>query len=234
MLFWRRAVLRATRRPRSRRGGDRRGASGTLVTAYGHRQPAARSASGAGFASLHRDPWLPGALDGVADGSPVVVLGSGLTMLDVAITVTGAHPETVVHAVSRHALLPREHRYPPGRALQPPALQPADLSPVDLPGLIRRVRVAAAESPDGWQAVVDALWPHVPGLWQRLSSPDSASSSATSPATGRCTATACRPRPLGGSTSSGPRAGSRYYAVASSRSATRRRACASGSNRARG
>ena len=32
--------------------------------------------------------------------------------------------------------------------------------------------MAAAESPDGWQAVVDALWPHVPGLWQRLSSPD--------------------------------------------------------------
>jgi uncharacterized NAD(P)/FAD-binding protein YdhS len=47
-----------------------------------------------------------------------------------------------------------------------------DLSPVDLPGLIRYVRAATAEAPDGWQAVVDALRPHVPGLWQQLSLPD--------------------------------------------------------------
>ena len=117
-------------------------------------------------------PWVPGALDGVADGSPVVVLGTGLTMLDVAISLTGAHPETVVHAVSRHGLLPREHRCPPGRAVQLPVLQAPDGSPVDLPGLIRHVRAAAADAPDGWQAVVDALRPHVPGLWRRLSPRD--------------------------------------------------------------
>ena len=32
--------------------------------------------------------------------------------------------------------------------------------------------MAAAEAPDGWQAVVDALRPYIPGLWQRLSLPD--------------------------------------------------------------
>jgi uncharacterized NAD(P)/FAD-binding protein YdhS len=160
------------RRPlRLQLAADGRIDADVAVLATGNRPPAPPCP----VSASHRyicDPWLPGALDGVGDGSPVVVLGSGLTMLDVAISLTGAHPETVVHAVSRHALLPREHRCPPGRALQPPALQPADLSPVDLPGLIRRVRVATAASPDGWQAVVDALRPHVPGLWQRLSSPD--------------------------------------------------------------
>jgi uncharacterized NAD(P)/FAD-binding protein YdhS len=95
------------------------------------------------------DPWVAGALDGAADGSPVVVLGTGLTMLDVAICLTSAHPDTVVHAVSRHALLPREHRCPPGRAVQPPILQAPDRSPVDLPRLIRQIRAAAAEAPDG-------------------------------------------------------------------------------------
>jgi uncharacterized NAD(P)/FAD-binding protein YdhS len=119
-----------------------------------------------------RDPWIPGALDGVADGSPVVVLGTGLTMLDVAISLTGAHPQTVVHAVSRHALVPREHRARPDGAVSPPVLQVPDFSPVDLPGLIRYVRLAAAQAPEGWQTVVDALRPHVPGLWQRLSLPD--------------------------------------------------------------
>jgi uncharacterized NAD(P)/FAD-binding protein YdhS len=118
------------------------------------------------------DPWVPGALDGVPDGSPAVVLGTGLTMLDVAISLTGAHPQTVVYAVSRHGLVPREHRVPPDGAAHPPALQLAEPGPTDLAGLIRYVRAAAAQAPNGWQAVVDALRPHIPGLWQRLSLPD--------------------------------------------------------------
>jgi uncharacterized NAD(P)/FAD-binding protein YdhS len=122
------------------------------------------------------DPWQPGALDGIDDGSPVVVLGTGLTMLDVAITATGAHQGTVVHAVSRHALLPREHRRPPGAVadLSPAPSGPAILAraPVSLPGLIRAVRVAAADAPDDWQSVVDCLRPQVAGLWQALTPQD--------------------------------------------------------------
>jgi uncharacterized NAD(P)/FAD-binding protein YdhS len=118
------------------------------------------------------DPWRPGALDGVADGSPVVVLGTGLTMLDVAMTVTGAHQGTVVHAVSRHALLPREHRCAPGAAgaRDAAALDPRALArgPVSLAGLIRNVRAAAEEAADDWQSVVDSLRPHTAGLWQSL------------------------------------------------------------------
>jgi uncharacterized NAD(P)/FAD-binding protein YdhS len=121
------------------------------------------------------DPWQPGALDGIADGSPVVVLGTGLTMLDVAITVTGAHPGATVHAVSRHALLPREHRCPPGAPFAPGPRKPAALGPgilargpVSLPALIRNFRAAAADAPDDWQCVIDSLRPHVAGLWQAL------------------------------------------------------------------
>jgi uncharacterized NAD(P)/FAD-binding protein YdhS len=118
------------------------------------------------------DPWVPGALDGVCDGSPVLVLGTGLTMMDVAIAVTGAHPGAVVHAVSRHALLPREHRCPPSDTARRPVLQALGDSPVGLAGLIRCVRTAAAEAPDDWQAVVDAVRPHIPRLWQLLSPGD--------------------------------------------------------------
>jgi uncharacterized NAD(P)/FAD-binding protein YdhS len=125
------------------------------------------------------DPWQPGVLDGIADGSPVAVLGTGLTMLDVAITVTGAHPGTTVHAVSRHALLPREHRCPPAAPFaagprKPAALGPGILArgPVSLPALIRNVRAAAADAPDDWQYVVDSVRPHVAGLWQALTPED--------------------------------------------------------------
>jgi len=118
------------------------------------------------------DPWAPGALDGVADGRPVVVLGTGLSMLDVAVTVTGANPATIVHAVSRHALLPRQHRYPPSAAVRPPVLPAPAAGPVGLPALIRGVRAAAAQSAGDWEAVVDGLRPHVPALWQPLSPED--------------------------------------------------------------
>jgi uncharacterized NAD(P)/FAD-binding protein YdhS len=141
------------------------------VLATGNQPPAAPFAVPASPRYIG-DPWVPGALDGVADGSPVVVLGTGLTMLDVAVSLTGAHPRTVVHAVSRHALVPREHRCPPGGAGRPAGLPAADLDLAGLPGLIRYVRTAAAQAPDGWQAVVDALRPHIPGLWQQLSLPD--------------------------------------------------------------
>jgi uncharacterized NAD(P)/FAD-binding protein YdhS len=141
------------------------------VLATGNQPPAAPFAVPASPRYIG-DPWKPGALDGVADGSPVVVLGTGLTMLDVAVSLTGAHPRTVVHAVSRHALVPREHRCPPGGAGRAAVFPVPDLSPVDLTGLIRYVRAAAADAPDGWQAVVDGLRPHIPGLWQQLSLPD--------------------------------------------------------------
>jgi uncharacterized NAD(P)/FAD-binding protein YdhS len=119
------------------------------------------------------DPWEPGALDAVADGSPVAVLGTGLSMLDVAIALTDAHPHTAVHAISRHALLPREHSWPrPAAAVSPmPVIRGAG-SPLRLTRLIREVRASAAAYPSDWQDVVDALRPQVPGLWAQLPAAD--------------------------------------------------------------
>jgi uncharacterized NAD(P)/FAD-binding protein YdhS len=115
------------------------------------------------------DPWEPGALDAVADGSPVAVLGTGLSMLDVAIALTDAHPGTTVHAISRHALLPREHRWPrpAATASSLPVSHPAD-GELRLTRLIRKVRASAATYPGDWQDMVDALRPHIPRLWAQL------------------------------------------------------------------
>ena len=115
------------------------------------------------------DAWTPGALRRVCDGRPVVVLGTGLTAMDVAIAVTDAHPRTVVHAVSRHALLPRAHRRSaePGRPTWLPALAGPG-GPVRLGELIWQVRAAMKDRPEAWEEIMDALRPHVPRLWQRL------------------------------------------------------------------
>ena len=119
------------------------------------------------------DPWEPGALDAATDGSPVAVLGTGLSMLDVAIALTDAHPRTVVHAISRHALLPREHSSPrPAAGVSAmPAIR-ATSGTLRLSRLIREVRASTAARPDGWQEVVDALRPQIPGLWAQLPEAD--------------------------------------------------------------
>ncbi|GAA3464941.1 FAD/NAD(P)-binding protein [Saccharothrix longispora] len=127
----------------------------------------------AGAPRYVRDPW-DGRWDGppaVADGSPVLVLGTGLSMMDLAGTVTRAHPDAVVHAVSRHGLLPRSHRA--GQAGTPDATAPPG-GPEALRGigslgdLLGFARRCVAADPDRWREFVDRLRPHAPGLWQQL------------------------------------------------------------------
>ncbi len=120
------------------------------------------------------DPWAPGALDAVTDGSPVVILGTGLSMLDVAMSVTSGPAPAKVTAVSRHGLVPRVHRGMPaagGDSVWLPALA-GPPGPVRLGDLIWQVRAAMTSLPEQWQDVIDALRPEVPSLWQRLSPAD--------------------------------------------------------------
>ncbi|HBW17992.1 MAG TPA: hydroxyacylglutathione hydrolase, partial [Actinobacteria bacterium] len=119
------------------------------------------------------DPWEPGALDAAPDGSPVVVLGTGLTMLDVAIALTDAHPRTTVHAISRHALLPREHNWPrPAAAVSAMPVIRRPGGTLRITRLIRDFRASAAAYPGDWQDIVDALRLQIPRLWEQLPEAD--------------------------------------------------------------
>ncbi len=146
------------------------------------------------------DPWEPGALEAAADGRPVAVLGTGLTMLDVAIALTGAHPRTVVHAISRHALLPREHHWPRAATGVSPGLairrSPGTLR---LTTLIRGIAPAPLPTPATGRTSWTRCDRRSRGSGNSCPSRTSACSSAMSPATGRCTGTACRPKPRAGS-----------------------------------
>ncbi len=123
------------------------------------------------------DPWRPAALDQITSGSGscrVVMVGTGLTMADVAIAVTSARPGSIVHAVSRHGLLPRVH---PGDAPGPrnsfwlPVISQED-GPVRLTDLLWQVRQELSASPDRWHQVLEELRPHVPALWSRMPGDD--------------------------------------------------------------
>ncbi|MBO3743179.1 FAD/NAD(P)-binding protein [Actinoplanes flavus] len=113
------------------------------------------------------DPWAPGALDAVPHDQPVLLLGAGLTAVDVALTLTerGRGRRTPLDLISRRGLLPLAH---PDR---PPAPLDLDLpASSDLAPLLRAVRAAVAAGAD-WTAVVDAVRCRADDLWTGLGHP---------------------------------------------------------------
>ena len=109
------------------------------------------------------DPWRPGAFDDIADG-PVLLIGTGLTAVDVALSLTLLRPRVSVDAVSRHGLLPRSHR----SADEVATVQTR--APAPDPSVARQfaaIRRSVTHTGD-WRAVMDGLRPHVDSLWQGL------------------------------------------------------------------
>ncbi|HEY0414752.1 MAG TPA: FAD/NAD(P)-binding protein [Gaiellaceae bacterium] len=104
------------------------------------------------------DPWAPGQLDAV-DGGDVLLVGSGLTAVDVALSLS-ARPVRLT-LLSRHGLLPQPHSDTPV-APSPPGELPT--TPVEL---LRAIRAAIAGS-DDWRSVVDGLRPRTQELWRGL------------------------------------------------------------------
>ena len=140
--------------------------------------PAAAPCELPGDPRVVADPWRPGALAAVADalrgGTPAhaVLIGSGPTAVDVALTLCGEAPGATVTLVSRHGRLPFAH-LPGLRAPAPPPILPA--GPLRLRTLERvlRAHVAQAERAGyDWRDAVDGLRPLVPGLWAALPDAD--------------------------------------------------------------
>ncbi len=118
-----------------------------------------------------RDPWQPGALAGVPLDKPVITIGSGLTMVDIALALRDANHRGGIRAISRRGLLPRAHRDSP---TPPPIMQPPralDAWNGRASSLLSIVRTAARDAErEGldWRDVVNALRAATPALWARL------------------------------------------------------------------
>jgi uncharacterized NAD(P)/FAD-binding protein YdhS len=109
------------------------------------------------------DPWLPGVLDAIPSDVPVLLVGAGLTAVDVALTLTAAGDrDAPITAVSRRGQLPLTHT----PAAAPPAALVLD-DCTTLRDVVRAVRAEAARAGD-WRAVVDGLRPYLDQLWVAL------------------------------------------------------------------
>ncbi|HEY1317146.1 MAG TPA: FAD/NAD(P)-binding protein [Gaiella sp.] len=117
-----------------------------------------------------RDPWAGDALE-LDRRDDVLLVGTGLTMCDVALALRDAGQQGRIHAISRRGLLPQPHRLsakPPPHLDRPETL---DAWPSSAAGLLRElrreVRARGGEKVD-WREVVTSIRADTPALWQRL------------------------------------------------------------------
>ena len=119
------------------------------------------------------DPWALGALGDISrdqdqeKSQSILLVGSGLTSVDVAIALRARGFGGTIHLLSRRGLLPQNHK---ATAVWMPFWD--ENSPKTVHGLLRLVRTqaeAAQRLGSGWRAVIDSLRPFTPAIWRSLS-----------------------------------------------------------------
>ncbi|XHF34365.1 FAD/NAD(P)-binding protein [Pseudomonas chlororaphis] len=148
-------------------GQQLQGAHAVLATGM---FPAARTpqkeSSGLNAAAL--DPWDVAAMRQLDPQSTVLIIGSGLTMVDAVVSLEQAGHRGPIEVFSRHGLLPHVRRQPPAwvdfLAENHSIRTPRQL----LRELRRHCRDAIAQGID-WQAPLDTVRAHIGRLWSQAS-----------------------------------------------------------------
>ncbi|ACK50020.1 pyridine nucleotide-disulfide oxidoreductase family [Methylocella silvestris BL2] len=109
------------------------------------------------------DPWAIDAFSDIDPGEPLLLIGTGLTMVDVALRLAQEGHRGKMVAVSRRGLVPRTHQA--GGAWPEFLHDKIPASPLALTKMLR-AEVARAESQGVvWQRVFDAARPAVASIW---------------------------------------------------------------------
>jgi uncharacterized NAD(P)/FAD-binding protein YdhS len=147
--------------------------SDAVVLATGNQLPSAPSVIPAEALRTSRviaDPWTDGALASITRDEVLLLVGTGLTAVDVLLALRNQGHRGQVVAVSRRGLLPRPHLDP-----DDPGKRAITIDPARLPGkarlLSRFLRQEARNlARDGiaWQNLIDALRPHTVAIWSAL------------------------------------------------------------------
>ncbi|MGV3580324.1 FAD/NAD(P)-binding protein [Brevundimonas sp.] len=134
----------------------------TVVLTTGN--PAPKTASG-GSARVLADPWAPGALEQIGSGDDVLIVGTGLTMVDMLQALEGQGWRGRAQALSRRGLLPRTHADQPDPPEAPtPAMLEGPLS-----GRTKAARIIAKQA--GWREMMEGLRPITADLWAKADLP---------------------------------------------------------------
>ena len=148
-------------------GQQVRGAYAVLATGM---FPAARTpqTESSGLNAAAVDPWDVKAMRQIEPQSTVLIIGSGLTMVDAVVSLEQAGHRGPIEIFSRHGLLPHVRRQPPvwvDFLADDHRLR----SPRQLLREVRRQCRSAIEQGIDWQAPLDTVRAHIGRLWSQAS-----------------------------------------------------------------
>lgn len=142
----------------------------TVVLATGNLPPAAPGGRDGWFYDTPifvPDPWARDAFDGLDPAAPVLLVGTGLTMIDVALKLHEHGHRGPMLAVSRRGLVPKAHK---GGGAWPEFLsQHVGEAPLALMRLVRAEVRRAESAAVPWQRVFDAARPAIAAVWSHWS-----------------------------------------------------------------
>ena len=104
------------------------------------------------------DPWAPSSGSGLDSDDHVLILGTGLTMIDAVLLLQAQGFHGRITAISRRGLIPRMQAHPISHARL--SEKPAG----EVSRLLRRFRIRARAI--GWQTAIDELRPFTQAMWQ--------------------------------------------------------------------
>lgn len=140
--------------------GDRIDAD-TAVLALGNLPPAVPAGLAPALADSPfyvSDPWAETLGDGLRDSDDILILGTGLTMVDVALLLDARGFRGRITALSRRGLAPRQHA--PGPPVETGLRERAA---IEASPLLRSVRTRSEEA--DWRTAIDELRPYTQHMW---------------------------------------------------------------------
>ncbi len=115
------------------------------------------------------NPWAYSLLDGIDTDANVLLIGTGLTALDVVLSLNARGHRGQIFALSRNGLLPQGHKLSPQSY---PSFLTVEAHSNSLRSLVHtlraEIRKAAAAGTD-WRVVFDSLRPITQSMWTALS-----------------------------------------------------------------
>ncbi|HET6535085.1 MAG TPA: FAD/NAD(P)-binding protein, partial [Sphingomicrobium sp.] len=140
-------------------------AAEALVLATGNQEPGSLGAFQSAGARFVGNPWGAQSRAAVeelaASGGAALIVGTGLTMVDLVLSLDAAGHRGKIVALSRRGLAPRGHA-----EFEPAPAEREQVPAGSVRALWRWLRKRGAEV--GWRAAIDSLRPHSQWLWQGL------------------------------------------------------------------
>ncbi|EKD71922.1 MAG: beta-lactamase protein [uncultured bacterium] len=116
------------------------------------------------------NPWDYEAVQRIGAMDSVFIVGTGLSMIDVVLTLHYQHHQGRIHALSRHGLLPLPHAETSTHADVTHDNLPKNLR--QLTKYLRKKSLHLIGNGGDWRTVVNALRPQVPLIWQNVNEND--------------------------------------------------------------